>query len=356
MGVQAVGNKYYDDIEKFKQNYNDFMRKSLPAIKQELVGIQGWGQGLDQTFIDKMSYINKLGGRGAIISPAAFVAGKVGQSSVDEKNAGLKPTTSDAVRALIYMEECQSNPYAYYDLNDRQVLNDPQLKPLVEEAKKSVAERAEQRFAYIKANYIDKDKPLVDKQKYANNTAVSSLDHLLWESRVSLIAAEDQAYADKQNVDGYSAFLQKKLETENAEMFKKLEELYQTNPTELFVMYAQLPYYRNQLNEHAFEEREEQEKISHNASFFEQYMIYKTLGKLPAEFPAIDFDPDKIDYNQIHDLLTSFTINPKVLEASELADRGEFLDNAQFLLRYGVSLNIGQNVLYEIAKNVLNYP
>ncbi|MDR0606801.1 MAG: hypothetical protein LBG52_00210 [Candidatus Peribacteria bacterium] len=136
MGVQAIGNKYYEDIEKFKQNYNDFVKKSLPAIKQELLSVQGRGQGINHTFIDKMSYINKLGGRSMAISPLAFVAGQVGQSSIDQKNAGLKPTMSDAVKALIYIEECQANPYACYDLNDPQVLNDPQLKPLVEEAKR----------------------------------------------------------------------------------------------------------------------------------------------------------------------------------------------------------------------------
>ncbi|MDR2190183.1 MAG: hypothetical protein LBP53_03150 [Candidatus Peribacteria bacterium] len=44
IGVQAIGNKYYDDIEKFKQNYEDFLKKSLPAVKQELVSVQGWKQ------------------------------------------------------------------------------------------------------------------------------------------------------------------------------------------------------------------------------------------------------------------------------------------------------------------------
>ena len=55
MGAKEVGDKYYQDIEKFKQNYADFSKKELPAIKQELVSINAWGQGIDRTWIDKMS-------------------------------------------------------------------------------------------------------------------------------------------------------------------------------------------------------------------------------------------------------------------------------------------------------------
>ncbi|MDR0606800.1 MAG: hypothetical protein LBG52_00205 [Candidatus Peribacteria bacterium] len=217
-----------------------------------------------------------------------------------------------------------------------------------------MGERVEKRFVYVKTNYIDQNKPLVEKDKYESNTAVRALDNLLRQSRVALVVANDETYVDKQNVEGYSEFLKKKLEEENAEMFTKLENLYTSRPTELFLFYAQLPYYQQMLAEHPFED-EEQNKLFTNVHFFEQYMVYKTLGKLPTEFPLIDVDIEKIDYNVLHELLTGFTVSPKTMETSELDERGEFLDNKQFCLRYGVSLNIGQNILYEFAKSQLGY-
>ncbi|MDR2190181.1 MAG: hypothetical protein LBP53_03140 [Candidatus Peribacteria bacterium] len=137
-------------------------------------------------------------------------------------------------------------------------------------------------------------------------------------------------------------------------MFTKLEEIFATQPTKLFLLYAQLPSYKKMLVEHPFE-GEENTNLSNNVMFFAEYMVYKTLGKLSAEFPPIDFEPEKIDYNPLHELLTSFTISPKTMEASELAERAEFLDNKAFCLRYGVSVNLGQNILYEFAKAHLGY-
>jgi hypothetical protein len=42
MGAKEVGDKYYEDINQFKQNYDDFSKKDMPAIKQELIKINAW--------------------------------------------------------------------------------------------------------------------------------------------------------------------------------------------------------------------------------------------------------------------------------------------------------------------------
>jgi hypothetical protein len=55
IAVQEIGKAYYEDIEKFKQNYADFMKKEMPAIKQNLVSINARDQGIDRTLIDKMA-------------------------------------------------------------------------------------------------------------------------------------------------------------------------------------------------------------------------------------------------------------------------------------------------------------
>jgi CRISPR/Cas system CMR-associated protein Cmr1 (group 7 of RAMP superfamily) len=69
----------------------------------------------------------------------------------------------------LYVEEVQNNPYASFDLNSSEVLNNPKLKEQVEQAKKHVDEVVKKRFEYIKLNFIDKNKPIVDTKAYQNN-------------------------------------------------------------------------------------------------------------------------------------------------------------------------------------------
>jgi hypothetical protein len=37
-----MGDAYYGEIDKFKQNYQDFLKKDLPAIKQDLIYVNNW--------------------------------------------------------------------------------------------------------------------------------------------------------------------------------------------------------------------------------------------------------------------------------------------------------------------------
>lgn len=331
MGVQALGNKYYEDIDKFKQNYTDFTRKSLPAIKQELVSINGRGQWIDHTFLDKMI-----------------------PSSAEKKRLWLTPTTTDAVKALIYLEESQNYPFSYYDLNDPKVLNDPELKNLVESHKKLVNEKTEKRFAYIKKTYINKDLPLVDKVKYSHNAALSSLDNLLQESSVHEILLNDEHYENKYDIDTYKKQRSENLMKTNPMFYGNLESLFDNRYRELFLLYAQLPYYQSKLHEFPPEQQEEYSALETNINFFEDYMQYKMLGKPLSSWPKVDLDPDAIDYNHLDSLLRDFLVAPTSLQVAELKDRANFLTDLQFQEKYNISPNLGQNILFEIAWT-LNY-
>ncbi|MEI6426531.1 MAG: hypothetical protein WCO66_04230 [Candidatus Absconditabacteria bacterium] len=348
MGAKEVGDKYYQDIAKFKQNYADFSKKELPAIKQELVSINAWGQGLDHTWIDKMSMF-----KGMWFAPTLGILGAIGSNSAAEKAKGISATTTDAVRALLYVEELQNNPYATYDLNSPEVLNDPELKEKVETAKKDIDAIVKKRFEYIKLNYIDKKKSIVDVQSHQNNTGISSLNALLENSATYYVMNKDQSYADKNNISGYKGYLEKNLKETNATAYTTFENLFATQNTQLFLLYAQLPYYKQQLLQNPSGDPQD-ELLLKNCEYFEKYITYKMLGKSLSSWPKIDFDPKTIDYTPINDLLSNFVLSPTVIGANEITERAELLTDQQVLARYDVSLNLGQNMLYDIAKS-LNY-
>jgi hypothetical protein len=78
------------------------------------------------------------------------------------------------------------------------------------------------------------------------------------------------------------------------------------------LLYTQLPYYKQQLIQHPSGDVQD-EVLLKNCEYFEQYMIYKTLGKPLSELPKLDFNEKTIDYNPIHDLLSKFSLSPTII-------------------------------------------
>jgi len=356
IAAKEVWAKYYEDIEKFKQNYDDFSKKELPAIKQELVSINAWWQGLEHTRIDKMGKLPWL--VSALWGPVLTAWKLIWQSSIEKKTAWLPTTTTEAVRALIYLEELQNNPLAYYDLNDPKVLNNAELKTQVEEAKKKIDEQVTIRFSYIKKNYIDSNKPLVDKKVHESNSSIQALDTLLQDSAIYGRMQKDELCTDKNNITVYKQSLESQLK-KNEKMYDILEKHYREDSRSLFLFYAQLPYYKKNLIMQTTGNNDETTLLE-NADYLQQYIEYKMLGKPLSERPTIslseqktvDNDPD-IDYSPLHVFLSTFELKWVSYEVNEVT-QVELLTNEQFQERYDISLNLGQNILYEIAKK-LNY-
>lgn len=145
MGVEALGDMYYGEIDKFQQNYKDFLSQSVPEIKQRLVYINSRQTKLDSSFQDLRSKIT-------------------GTMKAEEKQKFSMQTSQDAVKALIYFEEMQKYPYAMADLNDPEIRNNPDLESLVKQQKDLHDKAVNTRYAYIKKTYIDGKTSLVTKE------------------------------------------------------------------------------------------------------------------------------------------------------------------------------------------------
>lgn len=145
MGVEALGDMYYGEIDKFQQNYKDFLSQSVPEIKQRLIYINSRQTKLDSSFQDLRSKIT-------------------GNMKAEEKQKFSMKTSQDAVKALIYFEEIQKYPYAMADLNDPEIRNNPDLESLVKQQKDLHDKAVNTRYAYIKKTYIDGKTSLVTKE------------------------------------------------------------------------------------------------------------------------------------------------------------------------------------------------
>ncbi|MEI7562199.1 MAG: hypothetical protein WCJ39_00290 [bacterium] len=154
----------------------------------------------------------------------------------------------------MYLEEIQKNPRASLDLNSPDIFNNPEAQQQVQEAKKSVDAIVKKRFEYIQNNYIAKNKPIIEVSSHQNETAIASLDHLLEASTIYNVISQDESYTNKNDVAGYIPSLENHLKQENAEAFKTFENLFASKKSELFLFYAQLPYYKQQSKDHPSEE------------------------------------------------------------------------------------------------------
>lgn len=329
MGAVEVWKKYYEDIEKFKQNQSDFLSKWIAATKQELTSIDSWDQWLSRTWMDA---INLFG-------------------SETKKQIWSPKTKSEALKALIKMEELQKNPLAWADLNDPEVVKDSELVEAIRQAKQQVDEIVEKRFNYFKINYLDKNQPLIDRSKHKWNQAISIIEDLLEKSSINYIMESDPSYQWDKNPEKYKETKLMKLKEWNEWNFAKLEKLFTENPTSLFQMYAELPYYKSMLIQ--YWDDDEQIKLLDSCEYFEQYMNYKMMWKSITSYPRIDINPDDIDYNQIHNLLSHFALIPTVLDDVE-SKNYKWLSDKEILEKYWVSGILWQDILFECAR-LLNY-
>jgi hypothetical protein len=132
--------------------------------------------------------------------------------------------------------------------------------------------------------------------------------------------------------------------------FEKLEKLFNENPRSLFQMYAELPYYKSMVFQYW---DEDYERIMKSCDYFEKYISYKMLWKPISSYPDVDINPDDIDYNQIHNLLSNFTLMPTEFTEEE-AENYKWISDNEILERYWISGILWQDILYECAK-VLDY-
>lgn len=335
MWVEALGDLYYGEIDKFKQNYKDFLSQSLPEIKQRLIYINSWQNELEPSFQDLWSKVT-------------------GNMWAEEKKKISMNTSADAVKSIIYFEEIQKYPYAMADLNDPEIRNNPDLENIVKQQKDLHEKAVNMRYEYIKKNYIDGKPSIVSKNVIEKNQWIQALDNILAESRICQAVENDPNYMNKTDIKWYKKYAESEIRKSNTQWFTQLENMYINNKLSFFEMVASLPYYESMLNQ--YPDIENYDKISANLDFFKKYANYQLMDIAISDYPTINLNHEKIDYDKITNLLSSWTLSVTTLSATETNSESiEYLTDIQINEKYNVSSNLWQNILYEIANKKHGY-
>jgi hypothetical protein len=179
---------------------------------------------------------------------------------------------------------------------------------------------------------------------------MQALDAILQDSSIYQTMMSDETYPDKDLVR-YQETRKKRLQEKDPQAFQKCENIFAKNNRQMYLMFAQLPYYQNLANETLSADPDIQ-SIQENIRFIQEYMAYKMLGVSIHTIPQTDINPEKIDYTTIDVFVRTFSLQASFMEEQEIEQRSECLTQEQVTNRFGMSPYIGQNILFEIAKKL----
>ncbi len=340
-GIEAVkygANKYYEVVETYYRNFEDFKRMCMAQIKQEIISKEAWGDGIEislqENFQESVS---------AVFGSRCHGEGK--------KTLSLK-TREDAIRALIWMEECENYPYATLNLEWFKWTGYTALQTEVNKESDAMKADSVVRFNYIKQKYGDK---FIAKDKIISANAKTALDSVLLESRQYLKMTKDTT-TKATDIPTYQAEILNKLK-ENA-WFTKLEALYVSSPLQFHKIMKSLPYYNfmfQQLNKETYVGYDQ---IKTNMEYVVQFYNCKTFWLLPSDIPDITVDANKVDYSMMEAFFKDLTVNPtgftkEEMEAAFAANQIDIMTPDEVEMQESISSSVGQNILYRVAKEVL---
>ncbi|MCX6823656.1 MAG: hypothetical protein NT085_00820 [candidate division SR1 bacterium] len=334
--VKYAANKYYEVVETYYRNFEDFKRMYMSHIKQEIISKEAWGDGIDislqENFQEAVS---------AVFGSRCHGEGK--------KTLSLK-TREDAIRALIWMEECENYPYS--TLNSDDFVGDDLMRKEISTEKLAMKADSVVRFDYLKKKYGD---TFISAEKIKATAGKEALDKALLESRKYLKMTKDTT-TKSTDIDSYQKETLATLE-KNAG-FAKLDALYISNPLQFHKIMKSLPYYSYMFQQFDKDTYVNYDTIKANMDYVVQYYNYKTFGLLPSDIPTITVEADKVDYAMMEEFFFEFKIKPTGFTKEDLENgftngqidimTPDMVESAE-----SVSESLGQNILYRVAREVL---
>ncbi len=331
--VRFAGTQYYEVINSYYRNFEDFKRMCMAYIKQEIISKESWESWIEISLQEKFQEM-----------VWNFFLTNSGWQN--KKNLSLN-TKDEAIRALIRLEETENYPYSCLDSNN--FTADLDIYEEIRKQKEEMKSDASVRFDFIKKQYWS---DLVTDNDITDSKAKRKLDEILFLSRQHLVASKDE----KTSIDDYKNIKLEELKKNSN--FDKLENLYVSNELEFHKIIKSLPYFGFLFNQQDPLFYENYDLVKNNMDYVVKYYNYKTLWMLPSDLPAIEIDWDNVDYAMIEKFFVNFELNPSGFDKSELPDmfknnQLEIITPTKMREKYSVSESVWQNIFYRIASEVL---
>ncbi len=336
--LKEVGDLYYDQLHEHYKNFQDFSHQSVAQTKQNIVALNAYDASIDPSWGAFLKWwIDKISGK----------------TELEQKHT--YQTVSDALRALIFIEETQKNPFSALDLNKFTKENDKELAQSISSAKNKRAEQVERRMKFFDRY---KGKNLIDKQAIEKNTGLSQLDMLLEQSRDFALGI-----ASGYELDGkfsYRDALRKKLHETDKEAFESLEKKRHTYPREFVAMIMWLKNYEELLEQNK-DTHPQYQLMRKNLDFLNEYLKWCQTEKTfeqSLSLVHLQESAELIDYSQIEYFLEKWDMKKSPLEAENLQDQMKYFQKKsekKLLNEYGVSESVWHTILLRVAKEIYSY-
>lgn len=340
-GIEVVkfwSRKYYEVVDSYYRNFEDFKRMYVAKIKQEIISKESWSESIDISFQERFQ---------EVVS-SIFWSTLHGEQKMTRTNI----TVDEALRGLIWLEETENYPYATVNLENFKSKEYEELQKIVNEQNDSLTTDVRDRFSYIKNKYGNQ---ILSKNVLESAKGKENIDAILQESRKYISMKKNQW---GENISEYQQHMIDDL-NQNPN-FGKLENLYKNSPLQLHKIMKSYPYFALLIQQQSSQSSKNLETINQNMDYMVRYYQYKTFGLLPSDIPDIEVNENTVDYGLMEKFFTNFEIQPSWLTKEQLIQgfqNGQIEMYSSYTIseKFEISSNIWQNVLYRIAKEVLGW-
>lgn len=346
--TQAI-DVYYDAVEFYQQNKEDFKKQYRTEIKQAIVQSAA-------TEERNLNINSKL--------------------TAEARNGNKKlNTTSDAWYALIWQEEYEKFPLIKQWFNNDK-LDDEFIKTL-DAAQQAEFKKQKQELETIITKRMEYVQTYLYQKKWTPMyvTFVSAMKNNLWIKAIEKILTESKTYytsgltwpeqyvTGAKTIPGYKKLFWEKLKSESPQGFATLEKMWATQPYMVLELYQGIKNTESMfVNSWESPEYVHADKIADmkkNQELIKRYYEYKSIDLSLEEKRGFDISFRALDAVMIEKILISGDFqNIGALSRNSAEAKTYFvhdLSQERRDTKIESSDNVGQNIIYKLAKEIHGY-
>ncbi len=356
---------YYDKVEFYLQNEEDFKRQYRTEIKQAIVqsaGAEQWNLNMGARLEASTSKAWANRAERNLIPFGMVLAEKVKLT-----------TTEDARKALLRQEEYRKSEYtliqqgyASWALEEeyKKTLSATDLAEF-EKQKSALNTVIGKRLEYVRLHMYE-NKGTKEYQSF-----ISALKSGMGIKRIEQVLADSKMYMEMKNawsdqyvpgcgsINEYKQKYGEKLRSEDGQKFALFEEMWKASPYRFLEIYAGVESFES-VFENAKKEEPDQQKITtiqNNMDFIKRFYAYKTMGLPLEEQKRLELSMRVIDNRNMEAMLTTGKFDAVNTYSEDNVKR--YFTNSGILerldIKVEVSDKVGQNIIYRIAREIHGY-